>query len=803
MTKKLFLLTVSLLFSIVALFSQSNAQESSMFSGKVLGVDDEALIGATVYFEELGVGDDTDLSGSFAVENIPSGKHTVVVSYVGYEKVTRQMNFYNYDVEQDFKLEPDNHVLLEVEVFGVRKERPEKMDALTRIPLRLDEQVQSISVISQKMLNDQGVLTLNDAVRNVPGVTTFATFGNTSESLTSRGYRGIPVVKNGVRVHSDFRGTGFLTDMQGVETIQVLRGSAAIAQGLGNDLGSAGGVVNVATKTPKFINSGNVGIRTGSWGQIRPTFDLQFVTDKIQKTAFRINGAYEQGNSYRNHVSKDRIYINPSFAWNPDDKTKVTLELDFMHDSRTPDQGTVNLSADSVFNVFEMPDDRFMGFKNDRQVTNTLTYMGQINRELNDYLTMRVAYAGSDMDLRKVGAHVSPLRNVTQTGLYNLRSRVYSGSSRDDKNGVLQVDLIGKDIYTGSVKHTFNVGLDYKWSDVSTNSTNSITTDTIDVLQPINNEAPVVTLVDGEPVTAREYAYGMLLQEVVTFNKYLKLSLGLRYSQISGISNNNVSTTGGNVWDPLAGIIITPIENINLFASYTTTTSLRGAANLLEDMVTPVGPSKEEQFEVGFKTEWFNNRLRFNATWFDIVNNNLTYAALNDAGNNTGYYIKAGNLRRQGLELEMTGKLLKNMDVVLGYSYLDAAYHDSPYYHEGSKPMNTANHMANSWINYTFFDGILRNLTLGAGAYYVGERPFAEYTYKVLPGHNVQPDTKPFIADGYTTLNIKAGYRIQNITLQLFVNNILDSKGYTAYYRGGYLNPIDPRNFAASLNYQF
>src|SRR5690606_36718943 len=147
------------------------------------------------------------------------------------------------------------------------------------------------------------------------------------------------------------------------------------------------------TKTPKFINSGNVGIRTGTWGQIRPTFDLQFVTDKIQKTAFRINGAYEQGNSYRNHVSKDRIYINPSFAWNPDDKTKVTLELDFMLDARTPDQGTVNLSADSVVNVFELPDARFIGFKNDRQVSNTLAYMGQINRELNDYSAMRVAYA--------------------------------------------------------------------------------------------------------------------------------------------------------------------------------------------------------------------------------------------------------------------------------------------------------------------------------------------------------------------------------------------------------------------------
>ena len=803
MTKKLFLLTVCLLLCSIAVFSQSNAQESSVFSGKVIGNDDEALIGATVYFEELGVGDDTDLSGNFTVEDIPLGKHTVVVSYVGYEKVTKEMNFYNYDVEQDFHLEPDEHVLLEVEVFGVRKERPEKMDALTRIPLRLDEQVQSISVISQKMLNDQGVLTLNDAVRNVPGVTTFATFGNTSESLTSRGYRGIPVVKNGVRVHSDFRGTGFLTDMQGVETIQVLRGSAAIAQGLGNDLGSAGGVVNVATKTPKFINSGNVGVRTGSWGQLRPTFDIQFVTDKLQRTAFRINGAYEQGDSYRSHVSKDRIYINPSFAWHPDDKTKVTIEMDYMHDSRTPDQGTVNLSADSVYNVFDMPDDRFMGFKNDRQVTNTLTYMGQLNRELNNFLILRVAYAGADMDQRKIGAHVSPLRNAAQTGLYNLRSRVYSGSTRDDKNGVLQVDLIGKDIYTGSVRHTFNVGLDYRWTDVSTNSTNSVITDTIDVFHPLNNETPVVTLIDGEAVTAREYAYGMLLQEVMTFNRYLKLSLGLRYSQISGISNNNISTTGGSVWDPLVGLIITPFEDVNFFASYTTTTSLRGAANLLEDQITPVGPSKEEQFEVGFKTEWFKNRLRLNATWFNIMNNNLTYAALNDAGSNTGYYIKAGNLKRQGLELEMTGKLLKNMDVVLGYSYLDAGYHDSPYYHEGSEPMNTANNMANGWINYTFFEGPLRNLTFGAGAYYVGERPFAEYTYKVLPGHHVQPNVKPFIADAYTTLNLKAGYRFNNIILQLFVNNILDSKGYTAYYRGGYLNPVDPRNVAVTLNYQF
>ena len=778
--------------------------QNNIFSGTVIDNGGSELIGATVYFEDLGIGDDTDTSGEFYLKNIPSGKHSVIVSYIGYMPITKEIVFtQGQNKNENFVLEQDGQILLEVEVFGRRRERPEKMDALTRIPLRLDEQVQSISVISQKMIADQGVLTLNDAVRNSPGLGTIATFGNTSESLTSRGYRGIPVVKNGVRVHSDFRGSGFLSDMQGVETIQILRGSAAIAQGLGNDLGSAGGVVNIATKTPRFINSGNVSLRTGSWGLLRPTFDVQFVTDKLQRTAFRINGAYERADSYRNHVTKDRIYINPSFSWRPDSKTQLTVEMDFMHDSRTPDQGTVNLSSDSVYNVYDMPNDKFMGFTSDRQVVNTFTYMGQLYRGLNDWLSLRVAYAGSDMGLTKIASHASPLRNATQTGNYNLRSRAYSGNERIDKNGVFQLDLIGKDLYTGAVKHTFNLGLDYRWTDVSTINTNSVLVDTIDVLQSISNILPPVQLVDNDPVNSRDYAYGLLLQEVMTFNEYLKVSLGLRYSQMSGLSGNSVSTTGGSVWDPLFGIIITPVKNLNMFASYTTTTSLRGAGDLLEDKITPVGATREKQIELGLKTEWFENRLRFNATWFNILNNNLSYAALDDAGRNTGYYIKAGNLKRQGLELELTGKILKNMDAVLGYSYLDAGYHDSPYYHEGSKPMNTANHMANGWFNYTFFEGFLRNLSLGAGLYYVGERPFAEYTYQVLPGHNVQPNTKPFVADPYTTFNLQAGYRVNKVQLRLFFNNVFDSKGYTSYYRGGYLNQIEPANIAATINYQF
>ncbi|SDZ80071.1 iron complex outermembrane recepter protein [Porphyromonadaceae bacterium KH3R12] len=200
------------------------AQQNSTFKGKVYDNNNRILVGATVFIEQLGIGDDTDWDGNFEIDRVPAGQYKVVVSYVGFESIEREIEFQEgMTKEINFRLLPDRNILSEIEVFGARRERPEKMDALTRIPLRLDEQVQSISVISHKMIAEQGALTLNDAVRNAPGLTTFATYGNTSESLTSRGYRGIPVVKNGVRIHSDFRGQGFLTDWKWITcTIPVL-----------------------------------------------------------------------------------------------------------------------------------------------------------------------------------------------------------------------------------------------------------------------------------------------------------------------------------------------------------------------------------------------------------------------------------------------------------------------------------------------------------------------------------------------------------------------------------------------------
>lgn len=797
---KLLLLVLFMFFTGV-LFAEDRVP---LIKGKVLDEGGQPLIGASVYIEGTRLGTITDDKGYFVFRSIYSDTCRVSVRFLGYVSQDRTVEIKKGKTTfLHFKLQEEEHTLEDVEVFGVRKKQPDKLDVITRLPLRPSEQIQSISIISNKLIEEQGNLTMTEAVQNVVGVTLFGSFGGVQESFMTRGYRGIPTLKNGVRVQSDFRGGGFLTDMQGVESIQVLKGSAAITQGLGNDLGSAGGVINIATKTPKFTNSGEVGVRAGSWGLFRPVFDVQGVLDRQQTVALRVNGAYERSDSYRKHVSSDRIYVNPSLVWRPNDNTKLILEMDYLHDTRTPDRGTVNLAIDSVDALYKMPHDKFLGFKTDRAATNNLTYALRFERQLNDFFNLRVAYAGSRLETDNAGATTSKLKDVGKTGEYNLRSRSLTRSTREDKNTALQIDLIGQDLFTGGIKHTFQVGADFRTNALKTVAYGAVVTDTIDVLHSINNDLPdhVSALKAKDPVESNTYEYGLMVQDVITLNKYVKAMIGVRYSH--GNSNSNTSTgfTPGKAWNPLAGLIITPVNGLNIFGSYTTTTSLRSAADRMEDG-SSIGASRSDQYEVGIKSYGLKDRLRFNFTYFHILNKNLAYAVYDENWTETGFYDKAGSLRRQGIETELTGRLLSNLEVIVGYAFLKAEYEDSPAYKEGSAPINTPKHTANGWAYYTLEKGALKGLSLGLGAYYVGKRPVNDYTIKASV-HDTQPNLAYFDMAAYTTVNVQLAYQFSKFRVQAFFNNIFDSTGYTSYYRGGYINPTDPFNVSGSISYRF
>ena len=694
----------------------------------------------------------------------------------------------------------------QVELFGERNKKPQGLEVITRLPLKTRDQIQSISVISYKVIEDLGGLTVTDVAKNIPGVTQFGSYGGTRESMSIRGYRGVPVLKNGVQLDSDFRTAGMLTDMQGVESIQVIKGSAAVTQGIGDGLGSAGGVINVVTKVPKFINQTNVGFRYGSWDFYRPTLDFQRVLDSKGRVAVRFNGAYQNSNSFRRFINTERIYVNPSIAIRPDDKTEIVMEMDYMHNNTTPDRGTVNLAKGDVEAIYNMPGRKFLGFSSDNAKTETFNFSTTASRKLTDKLKLRAAFISSSYQSEIIGAALAP---VDRNNPNQYRNRTLTRSDREDLNKVFQFDFIGADVMTGFMKHTFQVGFDWKESNVTTTSYKSKNVDRINVLEDINNALPGnidaknFDLIDKNPIiNTKTPTVGLMAQDVITFNRYIKAHLGIRYSRLNG-SDKETSYA----WNPSFGIMLSPIENVNVFGSYTSTTSLRSSNNVLASGGT-VGASTTKQWEAGIKSDWLNERLRFNVTLFDIKTDNLSYEVLTN-GNSTGTYALAGNLKRRGVEVELIGKILPNLQVMTGWAYVDAQYKDSPSFVNGSAPINTPKHSANAWLNYRFNQGILEGLDVGAGIYYVGKRPVDDYkqTYSNAANGHVNgtlPGEKPFKMPDYTTVDAQLGYALKNgFGVRVFFNNIFDRVGYSSYFRGGYIDQIQPRNFAVQLNYKF
>lgn len=776
------------------------SQQTATISGQVLDADQNAIPFASIYLPELQKGTAADENGQYFLQNIPYGTWQLNASAVGFATVTRTVSLENPELKGvNFQLQHDNN-LDEVEVFGNRNDHPDKIESITRLPLKPYEQIQSISVLSDKLIEDQGALSISEATKNVPGVYTFATYGNKRESMSSRGFRGIPILKNGVRVHSDFRGVGILTDMQGVDNIQVLKGTAAITQGVATDLGSPGGIINIVTKTPKYTSGGSVSLRGGSYGQVRPTFDVYGPLNKGKDIAFRLNGALERADSYRDLVDKQSFYFNPSFEWKINEKTTVTLELDHYYDSRTPDLGTVNLAENDVNAIYDLPHSQFLGFENDRSITQNTTYAIRMDRELNDKLLLKGAFYSSSLKLDDKGASLGKTIEENEMPIYNIRQRSYSTSTRDDDNSVLQFDLIGDDVYTGSIKHTFQVGFDYRTSRYSSQSRSAGVVDTINVFQSIAHRLPSLNFDDPNISGAKTNALGFVAQDVISWNKWLKTFLGARYSVTETVADDQ--NTRNDAFNPLGGVLVSPIENVNFFASYTNSSYPRTAARLGENG-EELGNERFDQFEAGVKTSWLRDRLRFNLTLYKINNKNINLPVYDETWANILYYAKGGNDQRQGVEVELTGRPLENLEVIAGYAYIDAQYKEHTSYVYGSAPLNTPKHTFNAYANYSFKNSLLEGLSVGAGAYYTGERPINDWSSGAVTHQGIVPGQKPFEVEAYTLVNFQAEYRFdKNWSLQFLLNNVFDTIGYNAY-RTRYINQTDPRSFAGVLRYNF
>lgn len=727
-----------------------------------------------------------------------------------------------------------------IEDVNIRKiGNPNKATPMsTKSNLTVMETPQPIAIVTHDIIEQQQAKQLSDVLQNVNGMYITSSRGNSQDSFGGRGFAlgNDNIFKNGSRVNS-----GVFPEVSGLERVEVLKGANAMLYG--NT--AAGGVINMITKKPRFDFGGSVGLNAGSWNSYKPTVDIYGPLTK--NIAFRVNGAYEYAESFRDVVQSEKYYFNPSFLFNLSPKSQLIVEADYLKNDFTPDFGIGAIENKDKSYSLNTGLDRsaFLGtdwqYQNVEQVSTNVTF----NHKFNDNwsLNSTASYQNYTKDYFSTErvqwgyATASPNRLSWNRPL----NRTYNEQNYTSA----QVNLNGE-FNTGKINHKVLIGTDADYG----------VADSYSYYNPLNRAAYGTSYIYGtNGTTGRLYLddpsswasgtmpesqtleknrintrrIGIYAQDFVSLSKEFKVIAGLRWSYIEnmptintkyktvtgGLVNLNSTTTKGLVDNsassdqaisPKVGFVYMPNDNLSAFATYTNSFVANVGKERNGEALTP---TNIDQYEVGVKKNLWNNALAVNLTVYQILYKNYYQNALDNNGNAvdpTGLTKDfAGQMRSRGVELDITGNPTENLSIIGGISYNNSVYLDTPEmfgYVEDQRLVRTPATTANASVFYKFTK-LVPGLRVGASVYYIGNR---------LAGWN---DTKTganslaarngvsrvFEIKDYTTVALSAGYEWKKFMIQAKVGNLFDVENYNVHENYS-VNPITPRNFYFTLTYK-
>ena len=203
------------------------------------------------------------------------------------------------------------------------------------LPEKLLDTPQSVNVIPAEVIREQGVSTLQDALKNVPGITLNAGEGGTHGDLVN--LRGFPAGDD--YFLDGLRDTGLYTrDTFDYESLEVLKGPASTLFGRG----TTGGAINQVSKAPQLYPVMDFALTGGSNAEMRGTADVNYIlSDLLDDTAaVRLNLMGQRNNVVgRNFARTQKWGAAPSFAYGLGTDTVWTLQYLHEQEDSIPDSG--------------------------------------------------------------------------------------------------------------------------------------------------------------------------------------------------------------------------------------------------------------------------------------------------------------------------------------------------------------------------------------------------------------------------------------------------------------------------------
>jgi iron complex outermembrane receptor protein len=567
----------------------------------------------------------------------------------------------------------------------------------------------SIQVVPQAVLRDQNVQTLDEALRNVTGVTTYnGPDVNIDTAYNIRGFitSSNNFLRNGLRDGGE-RIQEFTFN---IERIEVLLGPASVLYGNANP----GGTINIVTKQPLRDPLYAIDATIGNYDFYEGAIDLSGPLNDSKTLLYRLNVGYQDRGSFVDSVEADFFAIAPVLSWDIGKRTRLTVEGEYAKKSIVtygglPAVGTVLPNPNG-----EIPLDRFLG-EPGGVLDTSLTRVGyQLEHQFNDNWSLKNAFSVKFLNFEPENEFfLSTNFNLADDNRTLNRQAINQVTNFSDYD--LTTYLTGK-FSTGSIKHELLIGVDLSSSFLEAKRFSTIDT-AIDVFNPVygNISGPSTFEIDVERLTE---TLGVYVQDQVTLVENLKLLMGGRFDlfrQSRRFSSDPEQRLSGNAFSPRIGIVYQPIQPISLYASYSKSfTPVEGTAFGGDTFA----PEQGTQYEIGIKAE-VNKQLSTTLAFYNLTRSNV----LTTDPDNSDFSIQAGEQRSRGIELNIAGEILPGWNIIAGYAYIDAEITKDNTFPVGSLLYNVPKNSFNLWTSYEIQRGFLQGLGFGLGLFYVGERP--------------------------------------------------------------------------------
>lgn len=609
----------------------------------------------------------------------------------------------------------------------------------TKSSLPISESSQSISVVTNQQIQDQGAQNLGQALNYTAGINSQPV--GADPRFNNPTLRGFGTEKaqyvNGLRQGRFFGAVDYET--YGMQQIEVLRGPTSALYGNG----MPAGIVNQVTKRALSSDFGEVGLAYDSNSGKQLFVDVnRAVSDTL---SWRVTAIGRDIRTQIDDLTNERGYFAGAVRWTPDDATTIDFMASYTKDSPISPVGV-------PFGLTELVDGKdlremYIGQTNWDDSDRKMLNLGlEVSHELDSGWTISQGFRYEKLDWDYTGTYVSTGAAIGADGSF-----LRGASRQSEQSDTISLDTrLSGQVTTGQATHDLLIGMDVRQYDADESSLIEADRTTFNWQNP-NNGGPLPVFV-GTPnegsVKLRQV--GLYAQDEISWGNW-RASGGLRYdwAKQTGTQYGVPAEFKENELTGRAGLSYIFANGVMPYVSYATSFDPQTGLNENEE---PLLPTEGKQWEVGLKYQPTAFDGLISAAIYDLRQTNVNqWAGTSSSGFNL--YRQVGEVKSRGIELEASAAINDSWDVRANYAYNDTEQLGGS--NTGQPMWNAPKHSAGVWVDYDFGNG----WRTGGGIRYIGSRMDVSNTREI---------------DSFTLVDLGATYTRDNYEAQLNISNLTD-----------------------------